>query len=82
MKPEDWASEMEQRERAACIERARIERARTKHKPCPQTKQGICCDCLDPVEAHRPNALRCLSCQRDEDHRLRCLYGGHHAGFD
>jgi hypothetical protein len=73
MKPEDWASEMEQRERAASIERAR-----TKAKQ----GQGICGDCLDPVEAHRSNALRCLSCQRDEDHRLRCLYGGHHAGFD
>ncbi|MBO2678452.1 hypothetical protein I6M56_06185 [Shewanella algae] len=56
----DWASRMEQQERAACIQTA------TAAKP---QGNGICIDCHDRVEIERPTALRCISCQQDEDKR-------------
>ncbi|MCK8043938.1 hypothetical protein MSG37_03500 [Shewanella sp. 1CM18E] len=67
MKAEDWASDLEMRERESCIARAR--------KPLAQGN-GICVDCLEAVEPQRLRAQRCLSCQQDEDLRERQRTGG------
>ncbi|MCL1048445.1 hypothetical protein L2755_02200 [Shewanella abyssi] len=67
MKADEWASELEIRERESCIARAR--------QPIAQGN-GICVDCLEVVEAERSRLLRCLSCQQDEDLRQRQRTGG------
>ncbi|AYV12977.1 hypothetical protein [Shewanella algae] len=58
----DLAAELEQSERAACIARAR-------HRLIHAAGNGVCIDCLEPVETQRMQAQRCLSCQQDEDKR-------------
>ncbi|WP_345858706.1 hypothetical protein [Shewanella algae] len=63
----EWASRMEQQERAACIAAA------TAARP---EGDGICIDCREAVEAERPKAQRCISCQQDEDRRERQRTGG------
>ncbi|MGE6316462.1 hypothetical protein ACQKC1_11910 [Shewanella baltica] len=63
----DWASNMETRERDACVDAA-------KHKQHRQGN-GICIDCLEPNEPQRLNELRCISCQEDEDKRQKMRYG-------
>ncbi|MDR8523458.1 TraR/DksA C4-type zinc finger protein [Shewanella fidelis] len=67
MRAVDWASELEIRERASCIARAR--------KPLIQGN-GICVDCLEAVEPKRYRRQRCLSCQQDEELRQRQRTGG------
>ena len=67
MKVDDWASDLEMRERESCIARAR--------QPLTQGN-GICVDCLETVEPERAKALRCLSCQQDEELRERQRNGG------
>ncbi|QYK02783.1 hypothetical protein [Shewanella psychrotolerans] len=70
MKADDWASDLEMRERESCIKRARQPLA---------TGNGICVDCLEAVEPERVTALRCISCQQDEDLRMRQRNGGRRA---
>lgn len=67
MKADDWASELEMRERESCIARAR--------QPIAQGN-GVCIDCLEAVEPKRARLQRCLSCQQDEDLRQRQRTGG------
>lgn len=67
MDENDWASTMETRERDACIDAAR-------HKQQPHGN-GICIDCHEAVEPERRTALRCISCQQDEDKRQKQRYG-------
>jgi RNA polymerase-binding transcription factor DksA len=44
---------------------------------------GVCRDCLEPIEPERlavaPYAVRCISCQQDDDKRYRMMTGGHRA---
>ncbi|WP_240647791.1 TraR/DksA C4-type zinc finger protein [Shewanella algae] len=44
---------------------------------------GICLDCLEPVEPERlsvaPYAVRCISCQQDQEKRYQMMTGGHRA---
>jgi RNA polymerase-binding transcription factor DksA len=68
MQLEDWASSMEQKERDAAVARARSNKT--------EQGNGICRGCLEPVEAERSTALRCLSCQQDFEHRQRIKTGG------
>ena len=70
MDDSDWASSIEAKERDACIQKAR------RYHITKGT--GICGDCHDPVEAERANALRCVSCQQDFEHRQRIKNGGRH----
>ena len=69
MKADEWASDLEMRERESCIEHAR--------KPLQQGN-GICVDCIEAVEPERSNSLRCISCEQDEEHRQRTRYGHRH----
>lgn len=68
MQLEDWASDIEQRERDEAIKRCR-------QQP-NELGNGICHDCFESVEVQRGNALRCVSCQQDFDHRQRVRNGG------
>jgi RNA polymerase-binding transcription factor DksA len=68
MRAEDWASDMEQRERDALL-------ARRRNQP-TQLGNGTCRECLESVEVQRGNALRCISCQQDHEHRQRKKHGG------
>ncbi len=70
MQLEDWASEIEQREREEAI-------ARCRQQPI-ERGNGICRDCLESVEVQRGNAFRCVSCQQDFEHRQRIKHGGRH----
>ncbi|NRD33833.1 hypothetical protein HQQ92_19075 [Shewanella sp. DC2-4] len=67
----DWASNMETRERAACVDAVRDAARHKQHS----TGNGICIECLEPNEPQRLNELRCISCQQDEDKRQKMRYG-------
>jgi RNA polymerase-binding transcription factor DksA len=69
MRADDWASDIEQRERETAIAIAR--------KCKPIEGNGICLDCLESVEVQRGNALRCISCQQDHELKHKQLTGGH-----
>ena len=73
----DRASDRETQDREDAIA-AVVEAAR------PATVvSGMCMDCLEPIEPERlavaPYAVRCISCQRDDDKRYRMMTGGRRA---
>lgn len=73
----DRASDRENQDREDAIA-AVVEAARP-----PTVASGMCMECLEPIEPERlavaPYAVRCISCQQDDDKRYRMMTGGRRA---